>query len=151
MVSINNLTENKIDESFVTNLIDITTKGEKVSKPVEVSIAFVGPGRMRKLNKTYRKKNRVTDVLAFRSSAVSFQKFKIGPLEKTDGLGEIVICPREIKKNARKFTISFEQELARIIIHGFLHLLGYDHEKSEADAETQEKKQEQYLKQANIT
>ena len=150
MVAINNLTENKIDEDFIKNLITLTAKGEKISGQVDVSIAFVGPGRMRKLNKAYRKKNRVTDVLAFPSAGISFQKFKIGPLEKRQGLGEIIICLREVKKNARKFAVSSEKELARIIIHGLLHLLGYDHEQSEAQAAIQEQKQEQYLKQANI-
>jgi len=62
------------------------------------------------------------------------------------GLGEIVICLREVKKNAKRFSLIFEKELARVLIHGILHLLGYNHEKSEKEAEKMRKKEEYYLK-----
>ena len=136
MIEINNLTEVQIDEDRVKKAISTATTKD-------VSLAFIGPGRMRKLNKKYRGRNRVTDVLSFPESEVEFKKFVIGGLKKTNTLGEIVVCLREVKKNSRESS-SFEQELDRVLIHGTLHLLGYDHEKDKGEMET---KQEQCLNQ----
>ena len=60
-------------------------------------------------------------------------------------LGEIVICLNEIKKNTRRFKSQFKIELARVLIHGILHLLGYDHEKSEKKSQKMERKEKYYL------
>ena len=128
MVEINNLTTVSVDEKFLKKVVKKVFKKEKKEK-AELSIALVGRGRIRELNKKYRKKNRATDILAFPG----------------DGLGEIVICLREVKKNAKKYKASFEKELARVLIHGLLHLLGYNHEKSEKAAQKMEEKQNYYL------
>lgn len=145
MIEINNLTTVEVDEEFLQRIVNGVLKGEKIKDEIELSIALIGPGRMRKLNKQYRAKNRVTDVLAFPESKVSFEKFKIGPLAKVKGLGEIVICPREVKKNAGRVNSGLDKELATVLIHGVLHLLGYEHEKGEKQAQEMEKKQEEYL------
>ena len=65
---------------------------------------------------------------------------------KIQNLGEIVICPQVIKKNAKKFKSPFKKELVRVLIHGILHLLGHNHEKSKKDAKIMEEKQDFYLK-----
>jgi rRNA maturation RNase YbeY len=87
-------------------------------------------------------RNRVTDVLAFGQNQKS--KIKNQKLEEL-GLGEIVTCLREVKKNAKRSGQSFEKELARVLIHGILHLLGYNHEKNEKEAEKMEEKEKYYL------
>ena len=151
MIEINNLTTVEVNEALIKKTVGTVLEGERANvgacpeRSRGVSVAFIGPGRMRKLNKTYRKKNRVTDVLSFSASKVRFEKFKIGPTEKIEGLGEIVVCLREVAKNAKKAKSTFEQELRRIIIHGVLHLLGYDHEKSETEAERMSEKEEEYF------
>ena len=139
MIEINNLTTNPVDEDFLKKIVSIVLKGEKIVKEVELSIALVGPGRMRKINRRYRGKNRVTDVLAFPESKILLEKFKVGAAKKVQGLGEIVICLREVKKNAKRFNLSSEKELARVLIHGMLHLLGYEHEKAEEAKKIKEK------------
>ena len=139
MIEINNLTTNPIDEGFLKKIAEIVLEGEEKGE-ADLSIALIGPGKMRKLNKRYLGKNRVTDVLAFGKN----QKFPIIPKSKL-GLGEIVICLREVKKNAKKFKSSFEKELARVLIHGILHLVGYDHEKNEKEAQKMEEKEKYYL------
>jgi len=126
MIEVNNLTTSQVDENFVKRIVEGVLKGEK--KQRDISVAFIGEGRMRKLNKKYRKKNKVTDVLTFGG-----------------GLGEIVICLREVKKNAKKFNSSFQEELAQVLIHGVLHLLSYNHEKSKEEEEKMRKKEEYYL------
>ena len=149
MIEINNLTTGSVDEEFLREVAEKVLKGEN-KKETGLSIALVGQGRIRKINKRYRGKNRATDVLAFPESKVLLEKFKVGPVQKTQNLGEIIICLREVNKNARKDNTTPEKELARVLIHGVLHLLGYDHEKSEAEAEKMRKKEEFYLLKIKI-
>lgn len=168
MIEINNLTTNSIDKEFLKKVVKIVLKGESVplsggwrKEEVELSIALVGQGRIRKLNKKYRRKNKVTDVLTFgqilnlrltnRKLANSQPKIeKAGKFQNPNpirGLGEIVICLREVKKNAKRIDLPFEKELARVLIHGVLHFLGYDHEKTKKEAEKMSEKEEYYLSQ----
>jgi len=144
MIEINNLTTNKIDEEFLKKVAQKVLKEEGKEK-ADLSIAFIGPDRMRKLNRRYRGENRVTDVLAFPESKIPLEKFKIAPCQKVPSLGEIVICLREVKKNAKRFGQSFKKELVTCLIHGILHLLGYNHEKDEKAAKKMEEKQNYYL------
>jgi probable rRNA maturation factor len=101
MIEINNLTTEDIDEDFTRKLADIVLRGEGKENS-EFSLAFVGQGRMRQVNKKFRAKNRVTDVLSFPESKVLLEKFKVGGSVKTQNLGEIIICLREVKKNAKR-------------------------------------------------
>lgn len=146
MIEINNLTTNSIDGKFLKKIAQKILEGEGKGES-DLSIALIGPGKMRKLNKRYLGKNRATDVLAFgqnQKSKIKNQKF---PIPSENGLGEVVICLREVKKNAKRFGEGFEKELAACLIHGILHLLGYDHEKNEKEAEKMEAKQKTYLNQ----
>jgi|WetSurMetagenome_2_1015567.scaffolds.fasta_scaffold56142_3 probable rRNA maturation factor len=129
MIEINNLSEKyrKLDSKFLKKVAEKVLLGEKVKKSGEVSIAIVDSLEIQKLNKEYRNKNKPTDVLSFG---------KIG-----EEVVEIVICPEEVKKNGN----DFEKEMAEVVIHGILHLLGYDHEKKKSEAEAMFKKQEEYL------
>jgi len=129
MIEANNLTGFKTNENFLKRIAQKVLASEKESK-TELSIAFVGPVEIQKLNKKYRKKDRPTDILSFTYNHNS---------------GEIVICPQEVKKNARRFDLTFKKELTRVLIHGILHLLGYDHEKSKIKAKKMEKKENYYL------
>jgi len=144
MIEINNLTSIEVDKAFLEKIVSEVLKGENIKNKVLLSIVLVGPARMRKLNKEYRNKNRITDVLAFPEIDVFFEKFK-KIFKKEKSLGEIVICLREVKNNSKKFSLSFEKELANVLIHGLLHLIGYDHEKEKKEAEKMKQKQDFYL------
>ena len=109
MIEINNLTTFSVDEEFVKRVAKKVLKGEN-TKEIDLSIVFVGEARMRKINKKYRGKNKVTDVLSF-----------------GQGLNEMVVCLGEIKKNAKTYNSTFKKELARVLIHAILHLSGYNH------------------------
>jgi probable rRNA maturation factor len=127
MLEINNLTKYKLDEKSFTQVAKKVLKGEnKVLKTF--SLAFVEKDEMQKLNKKYRKKNKPTDVLSFN-------------FDEGNNLGEIVICPEFIKDNGK----DFKKEVMQVFIHGILHLLGYDHEKSKNQEKIMEKKQDKYL------
>jgi len=148
MIEINNLTGNKIDEEEVKKIVGAVLSKE--GRKGDVSIAFIGPGRMRKLNKKYRKVNRATDVLSFSEREVEFGAFAIGDIKKSGTLGEIVVCPREILKVSRRGGAEFQKEISRVLIHGALHLLGYDHEQSEKESDIMKKKEEEYLEKSKI-
>lgn len=92
----------------------------------EVSVHFIADKRMRTLNREYRGIDRTTDVLAF--AAREGDMPMLG-----DDLGDLFISIPKIKKQAKEHKISFREECLRMLIHGTLHLLGYDHmKKSEA-------------------
>ena len=128
MIEINNLTTVSVDKKFLKKIERRVLKEEKKGGK-DLSIALVGQKKIRELNKNYRKKDKVTDVLSF----------------KYNSSGEIVICPKVVRKNAKKFNSTFKKELARVLIHGILHLLGYDHEKSITEAEKMNKKEKYYM------
>ena len=106
-------------ESFFRKII---TKGSgvlKLKKNLELSVNLVGEGQIRSVNKKHRKKDKSTDTLSF-------------PLG--DGNGDIFICLSIAKKEAKRENISVEAKLAQLTVHGFLHLLGHEHEKSKRGA-----------------
>jgi probable rRNA maturation factor len=91
---------------------------------VELSIALVSDVQIKRLNKLYRNKDKPTDVLSF----------PIG--EKVNGwliLGDIVISVDTAKRQAQELGYSLEEELKRLLVHGLVHLLGYDHELGEEE------------------
>jgi len=81
-----------------------------------VSVTFVGPIRMRRLNREYKRHDRPTDVISFH-------------LPGPDGslAGDIYICPAVAAREAKAAGVTEAEELARLVIHGTLHVLGYDH------------------------
>ena len=104
---INNLTRGKIDKKFLKKVAEKTTKELKLKKFDEISIVIVGDKKIKSLNKKYLKRNQVTDVLAF-------------------DYGEIFICLPQAKRQAKKMGNILKKELAILLIHGILHLAGYD-------------------------
>ncbi len=93
-----------------------------------LSLNFVNEEEIRALNQKYRNINKSTDVLSFPLDSVKINK-------EARELGDIFICPQYIKDNSATNDLLFDQEIVRAIVHGFLHLIGYDHEKSEHDEE----------------
>ena len=129
MIEVNNLTANPVNKENLKRIAEKVLKGEKGGNKT-ISIALVGKIKIKELNRRYRKKDKATDVLSF----------------LYDQGGEIVLCFEVIKKNARKFGLSAKTELLRSLIHGMLHLLGYDHEKSEKEEKKMQNLQNYYFK-----
>ncbi len=112
-------------------------------KNIELSINLVGEDRIKALNKKYLGKNRVTDVLSFPiNGKVSKKPVDNGII----ALGDIFICLPVAKRSALKEGTSLGSKLALLTVHGLLHLMGYDHEKSRKEAEKMFKLQEEILK-----
>ena len=92
----------------------------------ELGILFVGDQRMRVLNRRYRGKDRTTDVLAFPMRGV--------PHSSSHLLGDVVIAVPTAARQAKQGQRSLDEELTVLLVHGILHLCGYDHERSETEA-----------------
>ena len=92
----------------------------------ELSIALVGDREMRPLNRRYRKKKKTTDVLSFFVEDQPVRGAKI--------LGDVVISVEQARRQAKARGKTLKSEMATLLIHGVLHLLGYDHEKSPRQA-----------------
>lgn len=105
----------------------------------ELSIALVDEHLMTELNEKYRGLRKPTNVLSFSMSDGDF------PHIHPEILGDVVICIPVAKKEAKEANMSFDQRLTELLVHGILHLLGYDHEKSKEDAEKMNRKMEEIL------
>ena len=138
-INVQNLTKSQVDKEFVRKIVQGILQQEE--KQGDISVIFIGAKKIRDLNKKYRKQDKITDVLSFTRGPAN-SKFFLNHLE----LGEIMVCLIKVKKDAEEFKLDFEKELKWVIIHGILHILGYNHEKSERQAECMRQKEEYYLK-----
>ncbi len=133
MIEINNLTRFAVDKTFFSGVAKKVLKGENKERE-NISVAFVSPDEIQVLNKKYRKKDKPTDVLSFEKVS----DFK-------DEAAEIVICPQVVREKTAESTLSLKKELAKVLIHGILHALGYDHERSKDDEVLMESKEALYF------
>ena len=88
----------------------------------DVSIIFVSDTRIRRLNRQFRKKDYATDVLSFPNESEPFEN------ENQSQLGEIVISVQRAAAQAKENGLTLSNEIEQLILHGLLHLCGYDHE-----------------------
>jgi probable rRNA maturation factor len=117
-------------KKFLNNLVAALSK-ELVTRKVlkssqrqlELTVVFLNAAAAKKINHSFRKKNYATDVLSFPADAA-----------RESALGELILCPQVLQKQAGEHSLSFQEELGYMVIHGVLHLLGYDHEKTEYEA-----------------
>jgi len=140
MVEINNLWGKNIPEEVLKKAAFLTLQTELGEKEKEISITLVSGNKIRQLNRKFHKVDSFTDVLAF-------------PMEDDfvstkDILGDVVISPEVALRQAKKH--SFEDELALLVIHGVLHLLGYRDEKKKM-REMMENRERKILKQMGIS
>jgi probable rRNA maturation factor len=104
-------------EEFIGNAIlkTLETEGKLVT------IAFISDKKMRLLNKTFRGKDATTDVLSFPFEAEEFEADE-------NNLGDIFISLEQAERQAKENNLDFETEIKQLILHGILHLCGFDHE-----------------------
>lgn len=135
-----NIEVSKVFEKLTKNIFKTVIKYSKVKAHfLAVDINFVSIDKIRELNLKFRKKDKETDVLSFPMfEFVPFQKIKkntyrnsIDPVTKKLFIGDIAICEEVAQRNALEYGHSKEREVFYLIVHGFFHLLGFDHEKEE--------------------
>ena len=133
-ISVEEKFQGLVDEDWAKKIARRVLKAEGVAPPYEVSLVFTDSEMVHKLNRDYRGVDRATDVLAFymlpqKETEASFALPPDGVLR----LGEVIISYPQAAEQAKEQGHSVEQELALLIIHGILHLLGYDHEQPEEE------------------
>jgi probable rRNA maturation factor len=109
----------------------------------ELGILFVSDQRMRGLNHRYLGKDRTTDVLAF---AMREAFAPHGARGMPDMLGDVVISVPTARRQAKEAGRSLDEELAWLLVHGILHLCGYDHERSEKEARRMHRRERMILR-----
>lgn len=137
-------------------LLAIAGVAEEVTSG-EVALTFVDDEEIQALNKAYRDKDKPTDVLSFPQWEDNDDEMTIvydeddAPEEDAEMIGDIVISLQTAKRQAEEFGHSLEREVCFLFVHGFLHLLGYDHEEGDAEEAEMFAKQDQILQKAGIT
>ena len=128
-----------------------TLKEEKFPAAAEVSVTFVDNEEIHTLNREYREKDKPTDVLSF----PMWEREELFDGSALDGnsilLGDIIISAEKAKEQAEEYGHSLERELAFLSVHSTLHLLGYDHERSEKEDRYMNHKQENVLNKIGLT
>ncbi len=145
--------QNKDYEETIKKVIEKCFKEEKIEKTkLIVTITLTVPENIRQINKQYRKIDKETDVLSFPMFEKEELENKIANKEfqTEDILGDIIISIEQVKKQAEEYEHSFERELSYMVVHGFYHLMGYDHIKEE-DKEEMRKKEDKILTELKIT
>ncbi len=94
-------------------------------KKIALSLIFVDSQKIRRLNNYWRGKNKATTVLSFPLNEILVEEL----VEKEKILGDIFLCPEEIKKQVKKFDISLDCFYQKLVVHSILHLYGYTHDK----------------------
>lgn len=135
------LSDDEIEE--IKKLLNFAAVKEKVEPGSEVSVTFVSNERIHEINREYRQKDRPTDVISFALEEEGEGELKVVGDEIPRILGDIIISTAKAREQAEEYNHSFMRELGFLAVHGFLHLLGYDHE-------TEEQEKEMFTKQREI-
>lgn len=144
--------ENKEYEETIKKVLKQCFKEEKLeNSKLYITITLTNSENIRKINKEYRNIDKATDVLSFPMYEEEELEEKIAKqhYEHEDVLGDIVISIEKVEEQAKEYGHSFERELSYMIVHGFYHLMGYDHIEEE-DKKKMRPKEEKILNTLKI-
>lgn len=119
---INSQRKIKINAEDFRTFAESAVDSVKEARGKSATVAFVSDRRMGELNRNFRGKNRTTDVLSFPFEADEFEA------SEANNLGDIIISLEQAQRQATENYLDFETEIKQLILHGVLHLCGYDHE-----------------------
>lgn len=128
--------QNKINytremQQVIMNVVNTAAKLVKLAKNTELSIMIVDNSYIQELNFIYRSQNMPTDVLSFAMNELSEDELEFDVPGELNVLGDIVISLEQAASQCEEYGHSLERELGYLVVHGMLHLLGYDHENEE--------------------
>lgn len=138
-ILLDNQQEQPLDLDVWRELLARLLHHAKVDERAEVSVSFVDDAAIHELNRVHRSVDRPTDVLSFPQFGPD-EEFPPEPIPYS--LGDIVVSIETTKRQTAEYGHSFERELGFLLTHGLLHLLGYDHETPEEEAEMREKQRD---------
>jgi len=119
----------------IERLINFAAKKQRIKEHSEVSVTFVTNERIQEINREYRDKDIPTDVISFAMEELGEGEVELSGVDMPRVLGDIIISIPRTKEQAEEYGHSFERELGFLAVHGFLHLLGYDHMTGEEEKE----------------
>lgn len=144
--------ENNKYEQTIKKVIEKCFKEENLeNSKLIITITLTNLENIRKINKQYRNIDKATDVLSFpmfKKDELE-EKIRKKDFEFEDVLGDIVISIEKVAMQAKEYNHSFERELSYLLVHGFYHLMGYDHIKEE-DKKIMRPKEEKILNDLKI-
>ncbi|MFB5194606.1 rRNA maturation RNase YbeY [Neobacillus sp. KR4-4] len=127
------LTEEQMLE--IERVINFAAKKQDVEEHSEVSVTFVSNERIQEINREYRDKDKPTDVISFAMEELGEGEVEFVGADMPRVLGDIIISVPKAIEQAEEYGHSFLRELGFLAVHGFLHLLGYDHMTAEEEKE----------------
>lgn len=139
-------------EKVIQKVLKQCFKEEKMeNSKLLITITLTNPENIKKINKEYRNIDRATDVLSFPmfKKEELEEKIKKNDFEHEDVLGDIIISVEKVQEQAIEYGHSFERELSYMVVHGFYHLMGYDHIQEE-DKKKMRPKEEKILSDLKI-
>lgn len=139
-------------EKVIQKVLKQCFKEEKMeNSKLLITITLTNPENIKKINKEYRNIDRATDVLSFPmfEKEELEEKIKKNDFEHEDVLGDIIISVEKVQEQAIEYGHSFERELSYMVVHGFYHLMGYDHIQEE-DKKKMRPKEEKILSDLKI-
>lgn len=145
--------KNKICEEVIEKVLKQCFKEEQLEdSKMSITVTLTNPENIKEINNQYRGIDRETDVLSFPMFEKDELDEKIAKkqFEHEDVLGDIVISIERVKEQAKEYEHSFERELSYMVVHGFYHLMGYDHIEKE-DKKVMRPKEDKILNDLKIT
>lgn len=139
-------------QKIIKKVLENCFEEEKIiDSKLMITITLTNAENIKKINKEYRNLDKATDVLSFPMFEKDEleNKIKNRLFEHEDVLGDIIISIPKVEEQAKEYGHSFERELSYMLVHGFYHLMGYDHIKEE-DKKEMRPKEEKILNQLNI-
>ncbi|ASS96182.1 rRNA maturation RNase YbeY [Peribacillus simplex] len=137
-------------QQLVESILQFAARKENIEKDTELSVTFVDNDRIREINKEYRHKDSATDVISFALEEMGENEVEIVGAEMPRMLGDIIISIERTKEQAEEYGHSFDRELGFLALHGFLHLLGFDH-MNEEDEKVMFTKQKEILEEYGLS
>ncbi|MFC0270048.1 rRNA maturation RNase YbeY [Metabacillus herbersteinensis] len=129
---------------IIEEVLQLAAELESVTQNAEISVTFVSNERIQEVNRDYRGKDQPTDVISFALEEMGEGEIEVIGVDMPQVLGDIIISIPRAKEQAEEYGHTFIRELGFLAVHGFLHLLGYDHE-TKADEEIMFNKQKELL------
>ncbi|HYK71859.1 MAG TPA: rRNA maturation RNase YbeY [Pseudoneobacillus sp.] len=127
----NTLSNEEVEE--IGKILNFAAKKQNVEPESEISLTFVTNERIHEINLEYRQKDKETDVLSFAMEELGEGEIEVVGTDQPRILGDIIISIPKAKEQAEEYGHSFLRELGFLAVHGFLHLLGFDHETEEEE------------------
>ena len=143
--------EAEVDPALIERAVEAVLTAETIAGPAELSVLVTDDAQVRALNRDYRNVDAPTDVLSFAAEEdASDRPAFVRPPGAPRYLGDIALSFERVVSQAAEYGHSRERELAFLVVHGVLHLLGYDHERGPEDEAAMRARQEAAMERLGI-